>query len=115
VCRARGAGHADGTAGVARGAVRLVRRRRVADSLDAPYEVRAEEPVGSLDGADPAVRRLVADAAESGAVEWAGERRAPERFRATWTWAGERPPEGLTACVRHEGALCEVRVPKTVE
>jgi hypothetical protein len=90
-------------------------RRQVADSLAALYDAREDELVGSLTDADPAVHRLVADVAENGTAEWSGERRAPERFRATWAWVRERPPEGPTAFVRHDGQVYAVEVWKAVE
>lgn len=90
-------------------------RRQVAPSLDALYEDRADRLVTSLDGTDPVVRAFVTDVVENGTAEWSGERRAPERFRATWAWVGERPPEGRAAFVRHDGDLYEVEVRKAVE
>ena len=89
-------------------------RRRAADSLTALYEAREDRLVTSLDGADPVVSAFVADVAENGTAEWSGERRAPERFRATWTWVGEQPPDGRTAFVRHDGQVYEVEVRKAV-
>lgn len=89
-------------------------RRRVAASLDALYEAREDRLVTPLDGADPVVRAFVTGVAENGTAEWSGQRRAPERFRATWAWVGERPPEGRTAFVRYDGRVYEVEVRKAV-
>jgi len=90
-------------------------RRPAEDSLDALYEAREGELVADLDAAGPAVRRLVRGVVANGTAEWSGDGPAPGRFRATWDWVDEHPPERRRAFVRVDGRLYEVRVLKTVE